>query len=441
MVVVVVDVVVVEVVDGAVDDRVGGRFAAIVPARSSEKGDGEKQRNAGKEAAHAGTLAPGVGRPQYCRRMKFRRFGLAILAALSSIVAACSDDPDASTPPPSSTSTTTSTTLSNATVAPTSAQPADDDETFDIPEPPADVNPCSPSTDLSTHGGYVDAGEDLDVDALFVINISDGTCGLNDPGFVIGGEPVPVGEGHDPQSASAVLGSGEHAVFLVTSPRPDGSDRFDPDAIGDVRFGLAGDHRTQSDFAKYVDGVSFVGPVEWSGPPNSPPVFVPADPAAGVPITEDDLVTTAGVGAFRAGMSPQEVADATGTVFVAIEWNVASPGCGYGWLPPFLEVTISSPTDSLDDASVGAVSRAGDLQTPSGLGIGTSVDELRDALGDDRLSTRPNEYSGADDYLFTPRSPDEQHLGMFFRIDPETLTVSSFEAGLMTQIGRGEGCA
>jgi hypothetical protein len=30
---------------------------------------------------------------------------------------------------------------------------------------------------------------------------------------------------------------------------------------------------------------------------------------------------------------------------------------------------------------------------------------------------------------------------MFFRIDPETFTVSSYEAGLMTQIGRGEGCA
>jgi len=340
---------------------------------------------------------------------------------------------------------TTTVTPSDAeattTTEPTTTVREVDEPVFDIPVPPPDLRACSPLVDLLTWPTYVDGGPDVSMDAVFVINVSDSTCGLDDPGFTIGDDAVPVGSSPSYDPGSSVLGRGERAVFLVMSPRPKGAARFDTEGIDSVNFGLNGDYRADNSLSKYIEGVSFVGPVDWTGPPHGPTVFIPSDPDAGTPIGQGDLVTTVGLGSFRAGMSPQALADATRTTFVVSEWGAASEGCGYGQLPPDLRFTISSPTNSLDDASVGAIVSAGGRRTPSGLGIGTSVEELRSVLGDDRLTTRVNEYSGADDYLFTPRSPDEQHLGMFFRIDPETLTVSSYEAGLQTQIGRGEGCA
>jgi hypothetical protein len=179
--------------------------------------------------------------------------------------------------------------------------------------------------------GYRPAGsEDLALSVLFVINVSAEPCGVGEPGF------------------------------------------------------LAGEYPIDSGFATSVEGATFVGPVEWVGPPDAPAVFIPADPAQGVPIGPDALVTTAGVGAFRAGMTPQELADATGSAFVAVKWGVASPGCGYGWLAPGLGFTFSSSSDSLAAASVGAIERTS-LRTPSGIGVGSSAEELRAALGNDRL--------------------------------------------------------
>jgi len=369
-----------------------------------------------------------------------------MLAAVAVGAVSCADSVEPAAVPQDSATTTTTTVRSPATTAePTTTTsttaPDANEPIFDVPAPAPDVRACSPTDDVWVSATFVDRGPDVVADAVFVANISNSVCGLSEPGFTVDDEIVPVGPALDNRPGSAVLAPGESAMFVVASPRPARSVTFDVERIGSVHFGLDGEYRTDSPVSKYREGVSFVGPVEWTGQPNAPIVFVPTDPSAGVPIGLDDLVTTAGVGSFRAGMAPQEVADATGRAFVISEWGVASEGCGYGWLPPDLTFTISSPSESLDDAQVGAIDSAGDRRTPSGIGPGTSVAELRAALGDDRLSTRLNEYSGAADYLFTPRNHDEQHLGMFFRIDAETLTISSYEAGLQTQIGRGEGCA
>lgn len=375
-----------------------------------------------------------------------------VLASLWLSAASCTDDPSpalsdqlSSTPPSLVLSTTTTRTPTTTlpdypTTDPTTTTGSPDGSAFVVPRPPVDLRPCAPATDLFAVPGYPrEPSRSLSVNVLFVINISDSPCGLQDPGFLIRGDTVPIGGPLDYAPGSPVLDRGERAVFMVTAPRPEGS--FDSTLYDTLTFGLGDDFPLDSGFASAVEGVAFIGPVEWSGPPESPAVYVPGDPTNGAPIADDDPVSVAGVGAFRAGMSPQEVADATGNAFVAVEWGEASGGCGYGWLSPGLGFTISSASESLDTASVGAVLIDGSHRTPSGIGVGTSVDELRDALGDDRLSTRLNEYSGTEDYLFTPRDPTEQHLGMFFRIDHETLTVTSYEAGLQTQLGRGEGCA
>jgi hypothetical protein len=82
------------------------------------------------------------------------------------------------------------------------------------------------------------------------------------------------------------------------------------------------------------------------------------------------------------------------------------------------------------------------LRTPSGLGVGSTRDEIITALGAERITEEPLEYREEDptasSLFFTPSDPSERHLAMRFLL--ENGRVSTIHAGRADAVQYIEGC-
>lgn len=359
------------------------------------------------------------------------------------------------TPTTAAPTTSVSESTAEPTAPPSTTVAAGPGATIEAPygftplEAPPGLRACDPAADLVADSTYASAGSpDVRMVPIVVFNVGDTPCAPTDVVVSTADGGLPSGSFVPVVAAEPALEPGEAAVYVITAPAPD---TYDDDTIGDYRLWsrespIPGVRGPDIAFGPRA-GAHLAGPIVVPDDVAVPAVFLPSAPGEQI-AASTDRVSIHGVGALRFGTALQAVADATGQWIVVTEWNQASDSCGYAHHESGLSLILSGPTLDVHDAiALGAEFDDPTWRTVSGLGVGSTVDELYATLGADRLTTRQNEYAapGDVDYLFTPADEADQHHGMFFRPDhwaddaDSGNTIARFEAG--AGIGRLEGCA
>ena len=162
-------------------------------------------------------------------------------------------------------------------------------------------------------------------------------------------------------------------------------------------------------------------------------------PTAGTPAVaetafdERSRVSTVGIGAVYFGMSPEEAAERVGTVWAGIpaggsDCYVITPANG----PPGVALWVYHGTVERVDIDTPL------LRTPSGLGVGTHLGELRSTLGDKLVVEEHPYLAGWILATFVPTDPNDAAFRIAF--DVSGGEVIRFRAG-RTEIVALEGCA
>ena len=162
-------------------------------------------------------------------------------------------------------------------------------------------------------------------------------------------------------------------------------------------------------------------------------------PATGTPsvaetaFDERSRVSTVGIGAVYFGMSPEEAAERVGTVWAGIpaggsDCYVITPTNG----PPGVALWVYHGTVERVDIDTPL------LRTPSGLGVGTHLGELRSSLGDKLVVEEHPYLAGWILATFVPTDPNDAAFRIAFDISGGE--VIRFRAG-RTEIVGLEGCA
>ncbi len=156
------------------------------------------------------------------------------------------------------------------------------------------------------------------------------------------------------------------------------------------------------------------------------------------PVANDTRLTIYGLGeSIRPGMTESQLEAATGHE-VSHPYPDLEPMCYFVELS---DVDAQLQMDGeFSEGTVGAVwVRTPTYQTPSGLQVGSTMDEVLAALGS-QVEVSAHEYTKGGFYLdFVPRTPDDSHLGMRFEV-ADGLVVS-IAAGLQGSTRLIEGCA
>ncbi len=210
------------------------------------------------------------------------------------------------------------------------------------------------------------------------------------------------------------------------------------------RGGIPGDISGTERVRMQPDGLTFQAPVTTDfGGPIGRAMFEPSGAVAYVnPADPTDTLSIYGLGAVRVDMTMQEVADATGHRVVVTEWGDVSGGCGFALIGGVSQIGIrlDGPDESSDpgQAVVGAVDVSGPYRTGTGIGVGSTFDDLQDAWGDQASEIIPGLY--ADAYVrFTPSDPAEAEFEVVAWLDDER-TVTRLVAGHSGSAGLQEGC-
>ena len=162
-------------------------------------------------------------------------------------------------------------------------------------------------------------------------------------------------------------------------------------------------------------------------------------PTAGTPTVaetafdERSRVSTVGIGSVYFGMSPEEAAERVGTVWAGIpaggaDCYVITPTNG----PPGVALWVYHGTVERVDIDTPL------LRTPSGLGVGTHLGELRSSLGDKLVVEEHPYLAGWILATFVPTDPNDAAFRIAF--DVSGGEVIRFRAG-RTEIVALEGCA
>lgn len=180
-------------------------------------------------------------------------------------------------------------------------------------------------------------------------------------------------------------------------------------------------------------------PVATSPPPPSPtplPTSTPEPLEAPTPssvllttaFTNSSKVTTVGIDEVFFGMTPENAAEAASTEWVPLPSGSAN--C--------FRVTPSNGPEGITLWVVdGHIERIDiehpDLRTPSKLGLGNSVAELRSQLGD-RLTVEPGDDEGTEVATFTPTDPGDREFRIVFEVADDR--VVSYRTGRIGIIER-----
>ena len=146
-------------------------------------------------------------------------------------------------------------------------------------------------------------------------------------------------------------------------------------------------------------------------------------------LNDSSTVTTAGIGALTFGMTIALAQPAIGTRLLTESGRAPSGECFYvkperGPVGVFMMVSKST----IERVDI----RSGNVKTRSGLGIGTTLDQLKTALKD-QLQVTGNTAT------FVPTSTNDANYRVIFETDGTTVT--SFRAGKVPEVTNPVGCA
>lgn len=175
----------------------------------------------------------------------------------------------------------------------------------------------------------------------------------------------------------------------------------------------------------------------------SPPAPTTAVATTEAPVSIGNTVTTHGIGPIRIEMTLAEAQDAVGGILTPRDFDVFDGFCFFAEINNRAGVTLQmigdGPESDPAQAIVGAVVvTTGDVETPSGVRVGTTEEEVLNLFGD-QVESSPHNYVDGTYLDFTPNDPDQQHLSV--RFVAETGTVVEIRAGLESVTSLVEGCA
>jgi hypothetical protein len=151
-------------------------------------------------------------------------------------------------------------------------------------------------------------------------------------------------------------------------------------------------------------------------------------------LSVDDDVSTVGLGPVFVGMTVAEAAQAAGTPFTAEAggenrctfYRAADFAEGVAWLVAF-------------DRIAAVHIESGPITTRSGLGIGSSAQQVRDAFGA-QVQERPSPFDPAvTELVFVPADENEANQRVIFEVDG-TGSVVRYHSGQLPEVEYGRDC-
>lgn len=171
---------------------------------------------------------------------------------------------------------------------------------------------------------------------------------------------------------------------------------------------------------------------------STPSTTVPADP--GGSLTAEDQVQLDGVGPVKVGMTLPEASEAAGVEIVGQADSspggldsgcyFAAPATG----PPGLSFMV------IDDLIARVDVSSPGVNTLSGVGVGSTSDEVVATYGAERIAVEPHPFRAPDAGQYLRYVPSaESELSLIFETDGATVT--SYRAGDAEAVAFTEGCA
>lgn len=162
---------------------------------------------------------------------------------------------------------------------------------------------------------------------------------------------------------------------------------------------------------------------------------------------EKEVVSIGGLGPLRLGMTIQEAANAAQVSFVTAP-STQSAVCQY-YLPESYDPAKSQRTAPIDGIGLMVVNDqviridiwpGSPIQTLSGLGIGSTVEEV-EAAYDEQIEVTPHTYSDGGSYLtLTPEASGSNLFSLVFETDRDG-KVTQFRTGQVPAVTWPEGCS
>lgn len=161
---------------------------------------------------------------------------------------------------------------------------------------------------------------------------------------------------------------------------------------------------------------------------------------------EKELVSTAGFGPVRLGMTIQEAANAAEVSFVASPLT-QSAECQY-YLPENFDVAQAKRTDPIDGIGLMVVNDqviridiwpGSPVRTLSGLGIGSTIDDVESAY-DEQIEVTAHPYTDGSYLTLTPEASGSNLFSLVFETDKEGV-VTQFRTGQLPAVTWPEGCS
>lgn len=175
----------------------------------------------------------------------------------------------------------------------------------------------------------------------------------------------------------------------------------------------------------------------------SPPAPTTAVATTEAPVSIGNTVTTHGFGPIRIEMTLADAQGAVGGILTPVDFDVFEGFCFFAEINNQAGVTLQmigdGPESDPGQAIVGAVVVTTDsVETPSGIRVGSTEEEVLNILGD-QIESSPHKYVEGTYLDFTPNDADQQHLSV--RFVTEAGIVVEIRAGLESVTSLVEGCA
>jgi hypothetical protein len=153
-------------------------------------------------------------------------------------------------------------------------------------------------------------------------------------------------------------------------------------------------------------------------------------------LTANSKVTVIGIGPMKVGMTVAEASQAAGVPLVSAGES-PTPGCEY-------VVPQEGPADVAFMVIDGRIARVdvwsgGRVTTPSGLGVGSTEDEIKQ-LFPNQIELEPHKYIDGHYVIFVPRDRADSNYRIVFETD-RTGRVTRFRSGKLPEVMWVEGCA
>ncbi|MEA5462205.1 hypothetical protein [Leptothoe sp. PORK10 BA2] len=159
-----------------------------------------------------------------------------------------------------------------------------------------------------------------------------------------------------------------------------------------------------------------------------------------------EVVSVGGLGSVRLGMTIQEAANAAQISFV-VSPLAQSEVCQY-YLPEVYDAQKDGPTAPIDGIGVMVINDqviridigpGSPIKTVSGLGIGSTVEEVASAY-DGQIEVTPNPYTEGTSLTLTPAAAGSNLYSLVFEADPQG-KITQFRTGQLPAVTWVDGCS